>query len=92
MKKELLKKLVQKAFGEDILETPEIQKSLKYLHKLKDAAVMNSSLQDVVELSEDEADGNEIGSREPSALHSVVLNPPSHLDDTVAEVLQDKRF
>lgn len=54
------------------------------------ATIMNPSLQDVVELSEDEADGNKIGSREPSALHSVVLNPPAHLDDTLAEVAEDK--
>ena len=53
---------------------------------------MNSSLKDPVELSEDEADSNAIGSREPSALHSVVLNPPEHLDKTLAEVVQDKCF
>lgn len=93
MKKELLKKLVQKAFGEDILETLEIQiEAFSNFHKRLTSTVMNSSLKDVVELSEDEADNNAIGSHEPSALHSVVLSPPEHLDKTLAEVVQDKCF
>ena len=93
MKKDLLKKVVQKAFGEDILESLKIQIDVFFLKIYTTVStVMKSSLKDVVELSEDEADGNAIGANEPSALHSIVFQPPTHLDQTLAEVEQDQRF